>query len=304
MAEKPKLAALLCDFDRAMDVEFGLAARTRAAYRSDLDQFVAFLVEHDWLDSADPDVAELVGVGADGVRAFLAQGLGRSARSTSVRKLAALRRLFKYLARDADGVDPTERVRRPRLPKRLPVHLGVEDMEKLLGAAGGTEPLAMRDRALLEVLYSCGVRASEAVGLDWSAIDPAVGVARVFGKGSRERVIPIGTDALASLERYRSGWTLPRTDDEAVFLNARGGRLTSRSVGRIVGRRVAEAGLAAQASPHALRHSFATHLLEGGADLRAIQELLGHASIATTQKYTHVDLRRLASVYDAAHPRS
>ncbi|HYC55561.1 MAG TPA: tyrosine-type recombinase/integrase [Candidatus Binatia bacterium] len=186
----------------------------------------------------------------------------------------------------------------------LPVHLSVDDLGRLLGAPDAATVLGRRDRALLEVLYSCGLRAAEAVGLSWSAIHEGIGVARVRGKGNKERVVPIGADALHALRAYRDAWPGPRRDEQAVFLNAKGGRLTTRSVGRIVERHLRAAGIVTHATPHSLRHSFATHLLESGADLRAIQEMLGHASIATTQRYTHLELARLSAVYDKAHPRS
>ena len=157
---------------------------------------------------------------------------------------------------------------------------------------------------MLELLYSSGLRTAEAAGLDWSAIHEALAVARVVGKGSKERVVPVGADALAALRAYRSAWTFAKLDTKAVFLNARGTRLSTRSIGRIVEKYLRIAGIAAHATPHSLRHSFATHLLESGADLRAIQEMLGHASIATTQRYTHLELAKLAAVYDKAHPRA
>ncbi len=163
----------------------------------------------------------------------------------------------------------------------------------------------MRDRALVELLYSSGLRASEAVALNWEHLDFGLSLVRIErGKGGRQRVVPVAAAALEALSGYREGWDLPRADREAVFLNSRGRRLSVRSVGRILERLLHEAGLAQRIGPHGLRHSFATHLLERGADLRAIQEMLGHASISTTQRYTHVDLRHLTAVYDKAHPRA
>jgi integrase/recombinase XerC len=181
-------------------------------------------------------------------------------------------------------------------------------MFRLLEAPPADTSAGLRDRAILEVTYSCGLRVSELVGLDWPDIDAALSVIRVRGKGRKERVVPIGQKALDALERYRAvlaelcGRSL--RDAQAVFLNTRGTRLTSRSVARLVDAYTLSSGLAAKISPHALRHSFATHLLGAGADLRAIQELLGHASLSTTQKYTHVHLDQLMAVYDKAHPRA
>jgi integrase/recombinase XerC len=184
------------------------------------------------------------------------------------------------------------------------VHLSIDDLSALLSSPDRRTPLGLRDRALLELLYSSGLRAAECAGLDWKAIHEGLAVARVLGKGSKERIVPIGADALAALREYRDGWSLARVDERAVFLNAGGTRLTTRSIGRIVERHLKGAAIAAHATPHALRHSFATHLLENGADLRAIQEMLGHASIATTQRYTHLELGKLTAVYDKAHPRA
>ena len=166
--------------------------------------------------------------------------------------------------------------------------------------------LGLRDRAILELLYSSGLRVSELTGLDWEHLDTDAALVRVLGKGRKERVVPVGRPALRAVETYRvaaasAGWPAVRG---AVFRNARGGRLTSRSVGRLVDRHVLASGTTTKATPHALRHTFATHLLGAGADLRAIQELLGHASLSTTQRYTHVDLRRLMEAYDRAHPRA
>jgi integrase/recombinase XerC len=158
---------------------------------------------------------------------------------------------------------------------------------------------------MLEVIYSCGLRASEVVALDWHDIDESVGVLRVErGKGDKQRVVPIGDDAITALQEYRRDWSEPKLEGDAVFLNLRGRRLNVRSVGRILDECIRRAALQTKASPHALRHSFATHLLENGADLRAIQEMLGHSSISTTQRYTHLDMRRLTAVYGKAHPRA
>ncbi len=248
--------------------------------------------------------SDLRGIGVSALRAFLAARLRDSARSSTSRKLAALRSFFRWLAREGLADDPTEAVAAPKVPRLLPVHLAVDDLALLLAAPDPDTALGRRDRALLEVLYSAGLRAAECAGLDWDSLREGLSVARVTGKGSKQRIVPMGPEAMAALKAYRAGWDLPRRDDAAVFLNAQGTRLTTRSIGRIVERHLRAAGIAAHATPHSLRHSFATHLLEGGADLRAIQEMLGHASIATTQRYTHLELSRLAAVYDKAHPRA
>jgi integrase/recombinase XerC len=187
----------------------------------------------------------------------------------------------------------------------------VDDVFRLLETPPAATAFGLRDRAILEVLYSCGLRVSELVALDWADIEAELGIVRVRGKGGRERIVPIGRAALAALERYRrrASELLDRRrraegQAAAVFLNRRGGRLTARSVGRLVAKYVLLSGTAVRVTPHGVRHSFATHLLEAGADLRAIQELLGHASLSTTQRYTHVNLDHLMEVYDRAHPRA
>jgi len=304
---------LVFQFERALRSERGLSISTRRAYLSDLRQYLTFLEKRGDLPSSaggsgsNHAVSEhdVVAAGVSGIRAFLAERLKDSARSTVARKLASLRAFFAWVARDGSSGNPSEAVTAPKVPRMLPKHLGVDDLIRLLGAPNTATPIGRRDRALLELLYSCGLRTSEAVGLGWGGIHESLGVVRVRGKGSKERIVPVGVEAIEAIKACRAQWSpLPRRDDDAVFLNAKGTRLTTRSVGRIVERYLSEAGIAAHATPHSLRHSFATHLLESGADLRAIQEMLGHASIATTQRYTHLELARLSAVYDKAHPRA
>ncbi|HEY2772504.1 MAG TPA: tyrosine recombinase XerC [Candidatus Binatia bacterium] len=319
--------AVLDLFERSLAAESGLAANSRRAYLADLRQFLTFLSERasgqdrgqvrgnarrlPRRTRGNPDqpvaavsISVLSGIGVADVRAYVAERLRDSARSSTARKLAALRAFFRWLAREGAASDPSEAVSVPKVPRLLPVHLSVDDMAALLAAPDTNTAAGLRDRALIELLYSSGLRAAECAHLDWKHIHESLGVARVLGKGSKERVVPVGADALAALSRYRSGWSLPRIDAAAVFVNARGTRLTTRSIGRIVARHLAGAAVVAHATPHSLRHSFATHLLDEGADLRAIQEMLGHASIATTQRYTHLELGRLTAVYDKAHPRA
>jgi integrase/recombinase XerC len=235
--------------------------------------------------------------------------LRRASASSTARKLSAVKKLSRHLQRvGAIDTDPTAGVAAPKQDKKLPNHLTVDDVFRLLEAPDCTTPAGARDRAILEVVYSAGLRVSEVVGLNWHDLDETLELLRVRGKGRKERVVPIGTAALRALHAYRDriGELCPkgRKDRDAIFLNRRGGRLTVRSVARAVDRYTVECGLAAKISPHALRHSFATHLLGAGADLRAIQELLGHASLSTTQKYTHVNLDQLMETYDKAHPRA
>ena len=298
---------LLRRYLRHLAEERNLSPNTRRAYRRDLERFLAFLAG----DYLGRELAELDPGDADAlaVRSYLA-GLARAevgARSRA-RALSALRGFFRYAVREGERPDdPTAGVPAPKQPKHLPRHLRPGEIEQLIEAADGDEPLARRDRALLELLYASGLRVGELVGLDWGDIDLEARVLRVLGKGGRERMVPFGRPAEAALRRWLEAWPELRAAGDAtepVFLNHRGGRLTDRSVRRVLDRYVHQAALAAGVHPHTLRHTFATHLLEGGADLRAIQELLGHSSLSTTQKYTHLELDRLLQVYRESHPRA
>ncbi len=289
-----------------LEVEDNVSANTLRSYASDLRQLLDFASERRGCPREDLDCHAL---DQTMVRAVLVDFLRRNSASSAARKLSAIRRLVRHLLRrEILKSDPTAGVATPKQDKRLPNHLTVDDMFRLLDAPDASTAAGKRDRAILEVLYSSGLRVSEVVGLDWTDIDETLEVVRVRGKGDKERIVPIGEAALAALANYRQSITeLCRRsieDEEAVFLNQRGGRLTTRSVARAVDRYTVESGIATKISPHALRHSFATHLLGAGADLRAIQELLGHATLSTTQKYTHVDLAQLMETYDKAHPRA
>jgi integrase/recombinase XerC len=212
------------------------------------------------------------------------------------------------LATNRIATDPLRLIHSPKQEKPLPNFLSVDDVFRLLDAIKMDGSLDVRDRAILEVFYSTGIRVSELVGVNWSDVDFQLGIVRVVGKGGKERIVPIGEVALQSLRDYgqevRTKWQLPCTGDNGVFLNHRGGRITVRSVARVVEKHLREAGIAVKMGPHGLRHSFATHLLNSGVDLRVIQELLGHASLSTTQRYTHLNLDQLTAVYDKAHPRA
>lgn len=246
-------------------------------------------------------------VRAEDVRHWLRELDGVADRASIARKLAAVRGFFRFLV-DTGALrrDPTLGIATPKTRRKLPVHLTLDEVDRLLVAPAADGLLGLRDRAFLEVLYSAGIRVGELVGLDWERVDEDAGSLRVVGKGRKERVVPVGRPALAALAAYRDACRAAGQDVRTgpVFRNRRGGRLTARSVARRLERHVLTSGTTAKATPHALRHTFATHLLGAGADLRAIQELLGHASLSTTQRYTHVDLRRLMEVYDRAHPRA
>jgi integrase/recombinase XerC len=310
---RDEISALVGSFAIHLRSEAGLATRTRRAYLTDLGQFFQFAFTDQDTASGPSDEPAAAVLGPRVVRSFLAKRLEGSSRSTVARKLASLRAFFAFVTRNAGSPNPTDVVGAPRVPRHLPVHLAEDDVEKLLASAAAFVKRAkgrarnrwLRDLAMLELLYSSGLRASEIVALDWGHIDFNVGALRVErGKGGKQRVVPVGDAALDALEAYRDGWKAPRLEAAPVFLNPSGRRLSVRGVARILVRCLRAAGVHVKASPHAVRHSFATHLLEHGADLRAIQEMLGHASISTTQKYTHLDLKRLSAVYDGAHPRA
>jgi integrase/recombinase XerC len=308
-------------------LELGVHASpmTVRCYRTDLREFEAFLKMGErafgrggaWSAGPRPGPGSarrapaLTGADHTNVRSYLSYLHERGvSRATVARKLAALRSFYRDLVRQgAMAMNPAALVATPRQEKRLPRPMSEEEVRALLDSAFGGEPADLRDRAILEMLYATGCRVSELMGADLG--DLSDGMLRVLGKGKKERLVPVGSKAVEAIRAYlparglfASGSAGRRGDRDAIFLNARGGRLTDRSVLRILDSRLLRAAMSGKVSPHALRHSFATHLLNTGADLRSIQELLGHASLSTTQKYTKVSTRRLIEVYERAHPRS
>jgi integrase/recombinase XerC/integrase/recombinase XerD len=287
----------LAAYDRDLRAR-SAAERTRKAYSVDLGQFVEWAGDRQPGDLRHRDVRRY------------AAGLssGGAAPATVARKLAAIRGLFDFLVRtERVGQNPADLVTSPKREEKLPQVLSVEQVRTLLERIPARTPLELRDRAMLELAYSCGLRCEEIVNLDLGALDYETEQLRVLGKGSKERLLPVGEPARRALERYveRGRHALSADPRErALFLSKSGRRLSNSDVTRRLGLWVREASLAAGVSPHSLRHSFATHLLEGGADLRTIQELLGHASISTTQVYTRVDAARLRDAYAATHPRA
>lgn len=285
-----------------------MSPHTRRNYLSDLAQFQGFLRERGL--ALDGDGAVVIGkIDMHIVRAYLASMTADRKKSSIGRKLAALKGFFRYLVTTKRlDKDPLLLINSPKQEKPLPKFLTVDDAFHLLDTVKLDTGLDQRDRAVLEVFYSTGIRVSELVGLDWADIDIQLGIVRVVGKGSKERIVPIGALAVKSLEAYadwvRQQWHVACRGETPVFLNHRGRRITTRSVARIVEKHLKLAGIQIKMGPHGLRHSFATHLLNGGADLRVIQELLGHVSLSTTQRYTHLNLDQLTAVYDKAHPRA
>ena len=321
------LPPLVLDFVDYLKLERHFSDYTVRSYTADLSQFNQFLAGEIGQSyaaarlkaqqiagaQAPPDAdGRLLAVTPDGVREFLAYLHGQNyTKSTTARKLATLRSFYKFLVRRGKvTAHPLAGIRTPKQEKRLPKCLDLEQVQKLLDAPGEADILAIRDKAILEVLYSSGVRVSELVEMSVDDIDLVEGVLRVRGKGRKDRLTPIGSQAIAALQRYFEHRALnPRTavregDSGRVFLNKHGGSLSTRSVRRKLDKYLVTAGLDPGISPHTLRHSFATHLLNNGADLRSVQELLGHQSLSTTQVYTHLTTAKMHAVYDAAHPRA
>jgi integrase/recombinase XerC len=279
--------------------ERNLSSHTRAAYLRDLAEFQAFLERN-----GGSDRKALAGVDSFLLRRYLAELHKRNQRTSIARKLSTLRTFFRYLVREGRlSGNPAEGLSTPKLNSYLPKTLSVDEASALMERGYGSTLVDLRDRAIVELFYSSGLRVSELTGLDVGSLDLREKLVRVLGKGRKERIVPIGRKSHEALLSYLEARGMP-PEEEPLFLNARGGRLTPRSVQRNLKTRLIKAGVIKDISPHALRHSFATHLLDGGADLRAIQELLGHASLSTTQKYTQVSVDQLMSVYDKAHPRS
>jgi integrase/recombinase XerD len=301
----PRLTELMLEFLGYLELERGLSRNTLEAYRSDLEQYGDYLARAR-LDPLQLSAAELAGF----ISALAAGTDGRRpvAPATLQRKIACLRSFYRHLRREQlIDHDPASDLRAPRSRARLPEVLSRDEIARLLSQPRASTPTGLRDRALLETMYACGLRASEATGLELSELDLEAGILRAHGKGSKERLVPIGSKAIASLRGYLEQGR-PRLvgalDERRVFVNHRGAGLSRQGLYKIVQRHASAAGLAHRMSPHTLRHTFATHLLAGGCDLRSLQEMLGHADIATTQLYTHLSADRLRDVYFDAHPRA
>lgn len=298
------------NFRDYLQFEKNCSPHTVRNYISDLRQYLAFLAER---EIKTLEIDRLT------IRSWLANLQRKIGKNSAGRKVASIRGFYRYLLREGEiSLNPMEEVSIPKAEKRLPKFFSVDDVFRLMEAPKSDKKLVVRDRAILELLYSSGLRVSELTRLNVADINVKAEMIKVLGKGNKERMIPIGGKAIEALNAYMEAKKVPDTppnnfsansknageEHEAVFLNYRGDRLTSRSVARIVEKYLRKAGVPGRGSPHTLRHSFATHLLDSGADLRGIQELLGHASLSTTQKYTHITTDKLMEVYDKAHPRA
>jgi integrase/recombinase XerD len=304
-----ELDGLLAEYDTWLRVERGLAPNSLAAYRRDLRRYADYLRRRGVTgDVTNVDEAIVAGYVEELQQARTEDGLRRYKESSIARALAAVRSFHRFCVEEGLlGVDPSGDVGAPRVPQGIPKALSEADVDALLGAVPGAGPRPQRDRAILEMLYAGGLRISELVGLDLGDVDLYDGLVRVLGKGSKERVVPLGRSAREAVGDYLTAGRSElsgRTPTSALFLNARGGRLTRQGAWLIVRAAGDRAGLQGRLYPHVLRHSCATHMLDRGADIRVVQELLGHASLSTTQVYTKVSPERLRAVYDAAHPRA
>jgi len=302
--EIESFAAALGKASRAAD-------NTVSNYRRDLCDFRRFLLEHAAALASGGEEVDPAAITTDHIRSYLSEAMRTLSRSTVQRRLFAIKAFFRWretidTASPASSASPARALRSPRTQRRLPAILPEDDVRRLIEADsedGG--PAALRDRAILETLYSSGLRVSELVGLNWRDVDDEVGMVLVrSGKGNKDRMVPIGEPALDALKAWRRAMPKAWELDGPVITNLRGGRLTTRAVENILAQRIVVAGLGSSITPHWLRHCFATHMLNAGADLRSIQEMLGHASLATTQRYTHVSVKHLKEVYRRAHPRA
>jgi integrase/recombinase XerC len=308
---KNSVKILINGFIESLAVEKGYSENTCRGYRNDLEGFLLYLsrnrlagspraqiIDHIEIDSVDPIT----------IRGYLGWLHARNKKNTIARKLSATRSFFKYLVKRGVIEDnPAESILTPKQDQSIPQYLPVDEMFRLLDSIQTDSILDLRNRAIFETLYSCGIRVSELVGLDVFDVNYKGSTIRVLGKGGKERIVPIGQKALAAVKTYRARlqeeYGISADLNGPLFFNKNKGRLSARSVARILDKLVYACGLLIPVSPHTVRHTFATHMLDAGADLRIVQELLGHKSLSTTQKYTHVSIDRLMETYDRAHPR-
>jgi integrase/recombinase XerC len=299
---------IIQDFQIYLEVERNVSAHTRVAYIADIQEFARFLHNNNFIKSQD----EIINAEPENIREYLSYLYRQKVKKVTVnRKVSSLRAFYKYVLRTGKiKNNPAEMIQTLKTEKYMPIFLSVDEMFELLKAQDESSVLSLRNRAMLEIFYSSGLRLSELAGLDLIDLDFNQKLIKVRGKGRKERIVPVGGPALKAVQEYLGKIGEIRKDTSGdifkkpLFLNARGERITTRSIARIVNEITSKSGIGRKISPHALRHSFATHLLNAGADLRSIQELLGHESLSTTQKYTAVNINRMMEIYDKAHPRN
>jgi integrase/recombinase XerC len=299
-------------FIHYLSIEKNASPHTCRCYRKDLQEFEDFLMSSG-ISLTPMGGIEIERVDRLAIRKYLSFLHRKNKKSSIARKISTLRSFFKYLVREqVIPSNPAKSISTPKVEKTLPTTLTVDEAFRLMESpqsiskkpsSEGLREKGLRDHAILELLYSSGLRVSELVGLNTNQLDLELGIVKVMGKGRKERIVPVGMKAIESLRSYLIGRGALERDDP-IFINALGGRLTARSVGRLIKKYSRHSGIFRKVSPHSLRHSFATHLLDAGADIREIQEMLGHSSLSTTQRYTHVSMGKLMEVYDKAHPRS
>jgi integrase/recombinase XerC len=311
MASQPGRRGPIQQFMRYLCIEKNASPHTCRSYRGDLEAFEDFL-RNSGIQVTEGGDVEIEKVDRIAIRKYLSFLHRKNKKSSIARKISTLRSFFKYLVREQRiSSNPAKTVSTPKVEKTLPTTLTVDEAFRLMESpqsrpgrsSKGSGERALRDRAILELLYSSGLRVSELVGLNSNQLDLDLGIVRAMGKGRKERIVPVGAKAIEALKAYVAERGVSR-GDEPIFINASGERLTARSVARLIKKYTRYSSIFRKVSPHSLRHTFATHLLDAGADIREIQEMLGHSSLSTTQRYTHVSMGRLMEVYDRAHPRS
>lgn len=294
----------LSSFEDFLSSERNYSKHTLKAYIADIKEF-GLVLKDMGLIPADNGEIDFAHMDETPIRTFISRLYGKNKRVSISRKLASIRTFFEFLIRNGTiKSNPAKLVPTPKGEKRLPTFLTVDEVVKLVETPGSENVYESRDRAILELLYSCGLRVSELVGINLNNLDLTSMSVKVLGKGNKERMVPLGSKASAAIKTYLSQRLDLKPDDNYLFVNSRGGRLSTRSIDRIIKKYAAISGIPKNISPHVLRHTFATHLLGGGADLRAIQEMLGHKSLSTTQRYIHISIEKIMEIYDKTHPRA
>ncbi|MEE8298653.1 MAG: site-specific tyrosine recombinase/integron integrase [Thermodesulfobacteriota bacterium] len=294
----------LSSFEDFLSSERNYSKHTLKAYIADIKEF-GLVLKDMGLISADNGEIDFAHMDETPIRTFISRLYGKNKRVSISRKLASIRTFFEFLIRNGTiKSNSAKLVPTPKGEKRLPTFLTVDEVVKLVETPGSENVYESRDRAILELLYSCGLRVSELVGINLNNLDLISMSVKVLGKGNKERMVPLGSKASTAIKTYISQRLDLKPEDDYLFVNSRGGRLSTRSIDRIIKKYAAISGIPKNISPHVLRHTFATHLLGGGADLRAIQEMLGHKSLSTTQRYTHISIEKIMEIYDKTHPRA